>query len=237
MEWSDDEFEAFLRRFRPRKPKPLPTHRRTVVALAIAAVMVLAAAIPMRFWSAGPGDSDSTQQSPSAPFGTADSADKPGQGGRDEDGGATPAGGPSLNPIRRDAENKSPTATASTTASPLRWAKPPDSPLSNGPTSAMSGVANRRLRVGGAVRPPRKLVDVTPVYPEDAQEAGIEGYVILDIVIGEDGSVIEAGVIHSIPALDRAAIEAVTQWEFEPTLLNGEPVEIEMNVTVNFTLR
>ena len=75
-----------------------------------------------------------------------------------------------------------------------------------------------------------------PVYPEAAKAAGIEGVVILEIVIGEDGSVIEVQVVRSIPELDQAAIDAVSQWQYEPTLLNGEPVEIEMTVTINFTL-
>jgi TonB family protein len=108
---------------------------------------------------------------------------------------------------------------------------------SNGSVSVSRGAANRRLRVGGAVRAPMKLVDVKPVYPDDARAAGIEGVIVLDIVIGEDGSVIEARVLRSIPQLDQAAIDAVRQWKFEPTLLNGEPVEIEMNVTVSFTVR
>jgi protein TonB len=75
------------------------------------------------------------------------------------------------------------------------------------------------------------------VYPEDARAAGIEGVIVLKIVIGEDGSVIEARVLRSIPELDQAAIDAVSQWQFESTLLNGEPVEVEMNVTLNCTLR
>ena len=78
---------------------------------------------------------------------------------------------------------------------------------------------------------------MNPVYPEDAKAAGIEGIVVLDVVIGENGSVIEARVIRSIPELDQAAIDAVLQWQYEPTLLNGEPVEVECNVTINFTLR
>ena len=80
------------------------------------------------------------------------------------------------------------------------------------------------------------MFDVRPVYPEDAQAAGISGIVILGIVIGEDGSVIDTEVLRSIPELDQAAIDAVNQWLFEPTLLNGEPVEVEMSVTVQFTL-
>jgi TonB family protein len=107
--------------------------------------------------------------------------------------------------------------------------------LLNGPVTVTS-VAARRLKVGGSVRPPKKLVDVKPDYPEDARAAKIEGVVILGIVIGEDGSVIDSQVLRSIPALDQAALDAVSQWEFEPTLLNGEAVEIEMAVTVNFTL-
>jgi TonB family protein len=102
----------------------------------------------------------------------------------------------------------------------------------------VAGVAaKQRLKVGGAVRPPTKVVGVKPTYPEDAKAAHIEGVVILGIVIGDDGSVIETTVLRSIPDLDQAAVDAVTQWEFEPTLLNGEPVEIEMTITVNFTLQ
>ena len=101
----------------------------------------------------------------------------------------------------------------------------------------VDGVAGtQRLKVGGPVRPPAKVVDVRPTYPEDAKAAHIEGVVILAIVIGEGGSVIDTTVLRSIPELDRAAIDAVSQWEFEPTLLNGEAVEIEMTITINFTL-
>lgn len=104
-------------------------------------------------------------------------------------------------------------------------------------SASTSSAGNRRLRVGGAIKAPTKLVDVPPVYPEDAQTAGIHGVVLLDIVIGEEGSVIDAQVLRSIPELDQAAIDAVSQWQFEPTLLNGEAIEIEMNVMINFTLQ
>jgi protein TonB len=103
---------------------------------------------------------------------------------------------------------------------------------------AVGGVAaKQRLKVGGAVQPPTKLVDVRPVYPEDAKAAHIEGVVILGIVIDEDGSVIDTAVLRSIAELDQAAIDAVSRWKFEPTLLDGEAVEIEMTITVNFTLQ
>jgi TonB family protein len=94
-----------------------------------------------------------------------------------------------------------------------------------------------RVRVGGAIKPPIRLVNVNPVYPEEARAARVEGVVVLQIVIGEDGSVIEAVVLRSIPMLDQAAIDAVLQWVYQTTLLNGVPVEVEMNVTINFTLR
>jgi TonB family protein len=217
MDWPDDEFEAFLRQFRPRKPKALPTHRRTVVALATAAVIVVALVIPTLFGSKSPAANDSKQTVTSM----------------------RPAATPNRVPdaaTSSDAERSRAILSASPALSSLRGVKEPGSPASNRPVSATGGAANRRLRVGGVVKPPVKLVDVKPVYPEDARAAGIEGVVILGIVIGEDGSVIETRVIRSIPELDQAAINAVRQWQFEPTVLNGEPVEVEMNVTINFKL-
>jgi TonB family protein len=92
------------------------------------------------------------------------------------------------------------------------------------------------IRVGGAIRPPKKIVHVAPVYPEEAKAAGIQGIVALDIVIDKEGSVTSVQVVRSIPELDQAAIDAVEQWHFETTLLNGEPVEVEMDVVVRFTL-
>ena len=124
---------------------------------------------------------------------------------------------------------KNPQAAAGLpTLSPLEGLQRPDPAPSNSPVSANSGAQNRRLRVGGAIKPPIRLVNVNPVYPEDAKAAGIEGVVILEIVIGQDGSVIEVQVVRSIPELDQAAIDAVSQWQYQPTLLNGEPVEIEV---------
>ena len=108
-------------------------------------------------------------------------------------------------------------------------------PSPNGTTT--SGAVARRVKVGGAIRPPRKVVDAKPEYPEAARDAKIQGVVILGIVIGEDGAVIDTKIVRSIPELDQAAIDAVSQWQFEPTLLNGEPVEVEMTVTINFTLQ
>jgi protein TonB len=92
------------------------------------------------------------------------------------------------------------------------------------------------VRVGGAIRQPAKVTHVSPVYPQDARDANVQGIVIIEAVIAPDGRVGEARVIRSIPLLDQAAIDAVMQWEFTPTLLNGVPVPVIMTVTVNFTL-
>lgn len=90
------------------------------------------------------------------------------------------------------------------------------------------------LRVGGAIKPPVKTVDVRPVYPPDALAARVEGVVILEAKVGVDGSVDEARVIKSIPLLDQAAIDAVKQWKFVPTLMNGVPTAVIMTTTIEF---
>jgi protein TonB len=93
------------------------------------------------------------------------------------------------------------------------------------------------VRVGGDIRPPTRIVNVNPVYPPDAKDARVQGVVILDILVAEDGRVEKAKVLRSIPMLDQAAQDAVAQWVFTPTLLNGVPQKVIMTVTVNFTLQ
>lgn len=93
------------------------------------------------------------------------------------------------------------------------------------------------LRVGGVIKEPNKVHHVNPIYPEAAREAGVSGVVILEAMIEADGSVSNLKVLRSIPELDQAAINAVRQWRYTPTLLNGQPVRVVMTVTVNFTLR
>jgi TonB family protein len=109
--------------------------------------------------------------------------------------------------------------------------------MSNGPEVMEFKPAreNGALRVGGEIKPPVKIKDVSPVYPPVAREAGVSGVVILEVRIDTDGNVEQARVLKSIPLLDEAALDAVKQWRFVPTLLNGAPVPIMMTVTVNFT--
>jgi periplasmic protein TonB len=93
------------------------------------------------------------------------------------------------------------------------------------------------VRVGGNIKPPTRIKNVTPVYPPIAQSARVQGVVIIEATIGPNGRVTDARVLRSIPLLDQAALDAVRQWEYTPTLLNGVPVPVIMTVTVNFTLQ
>jgi periplasmic protein TonB len=93
------------------------------------------------------------------------------------------------------------------------------------------------VRIGGNIKPPQKTYDVRPLYPPIAQSARVEGIVIIEATIGPDGTVENAKVLRSIPLLDQSALDAVRQWIFTPTLLNGQPVPVVMTVTVQFNLR
>jgi TonB family protein len=97
----------------------------------------------------------------------------------------------------------------------------------------------RRVRVGGNIRAPRKVHNVFPVYPPAMRDAGREGVVPVEAVIGVDGLVHSSRVLSSQvhPEFATAALDAVRQWRFGPTLLNGDPVEVRITVSVEFSLR
>jgi protein TonB len=92
------------------------------------------------------------------------------------------------------------------------------------------------VRLSSGIRAPQRVVNVTPVYPAAARLTHVEGFVIIEATIDEKGNVARAQVLRSIPLLDEAALTAVRQWKFTPTLLNGVAVPIVMTVTVNFKL-
>lgn len=95
----------------------------------------------------------------------------------------------------------------------------------------------KRIRVGGNVQATKLLKIVRPVYPIQSQSAGIEGTVLLRAVISTSGDLIGLTVLNTAEAdLAKAAIDAVGQWKYQPTLLNGVPVEVVTTVTVNFRL-
>jgi TonB family protein len=93
------------------------------------------------------------------------------------------------------------------------------------------------VRVGGDIKTPVKLRDVRPVYPAEAQQARVSGMVVIEAVIDTQGDVRAARVLRSVPLLDQAALDAVRQWQFAPTVRDGAPVPVIMTVTVNFTLQ
>ncbi len=96
--------------------------------------------------------------------------------------------------------------------------------------------AREPIRPGVQIAAPKKIVDMTPVYPVIAQAARVQGLVIIEATIDVDGRVTGARVLRSILLLDQAALDAVRYWQYTPTRLNGVPVPVVMTVTVNFTL-
>jgi len=100
----------------------------------------------------------------------------------------------------------------------------------------LSGAPSAPVRVGREVKEPRKLKHVAPGYPEIAKAARVQGVVELECVIDERGRVRDIKVLKGVPLLDQAAVDAVRQWVYTPTLLGGVPVAVIMTVTVNFRL-
>jgi TonB family protein len=94
----------------------------------------------------------------------------------------------------------------------------------------------RRIRIGGNVQSPRMTYQVQPVYPQLAKAAHIEGIIVLHAVIAKEGSVKELAYVSGPPLLMGAAMDAVRQWRYEATLLNGQPVEVDTTISVIFTL-
>jgi TonB family protein len=93
------------------------------------------------------------------------------------------------------------------------------------------------MRVGGNIKMPLKVRDVKPDYPPIAQSARVQGVVIIEAIIDATGKVVASRVVRSIPLLNEAALASVNQWEFTPSLMDGQPVPMIMTVTVNFTLQ
>jgi periplasmic protein TonB len=91
-------------------------------------------------------------------------------------------------------------------------------------------------KVGGRVQPPRIIDEVQPQYPIIAKEARVQGDVLIDSVINAQGDVTQMKLVSGNPLLVQAAFNAVRQWRYQPTLLNGTPISVEMEVTVHFSL-
>jgi len=113
---------------------------------------------------------------------------------------------------------------------------PPPPPLQNNVVGSVPPNPTR-IKIGGAVQAARLISKVDPVYPEQARAAGIEGEVQIAAVIGEDGHVQTAEPQDGNPLLATAAVDAVKQWIYQPTHLNGQPVMVITTVTVPFKLQ
>jgi len=109
---------------------------------------------------------------------------------------------------------------------------PPPPPKKEAPKE----VAPTRIKVGGSVQLAKRTRVVQPVYPPLAKSARIQGTVILDAVIAKDGTIQNLTVKSGNALLIGAAVEAVKQWVYQPTLLNNEPVEVSTEIEVHFTL-
>jgi TonB family protein len=111
----------------------------------------------------------------------------------------------------------------------------PTTSSSQPPSTPTESQFPKRIRIGGQVESARLISQTTPVYPEVAKKARIQGVVRLDAVINKDGTILELNVISGHPLLVKAAVDAVQQWRYQPTLLNGEAVEVATEIDVNFT--
>ena len=94
-----------------------------------------------------------------------------------------------------------------------------------------------RARFGNSVFEPDKIRNVEPLYPAEAFQEGVEGVVVLEVVVGTTGFVADVRVRRSAPRFDAAAIAAVKQWQYVPTVLGGTPVPVTFTVVVRFRLR
>ena len=94
----------------------------------------------------------------------------------------------------------------------------------------------KRIRLGGQMMSTKLIHQVRPSYPVETKMAGIQGTVRLEAVIGNDGAVQDLKLLSGHPDLAKAAMKAVSKWRYQPTLLNGEPVEVVTEIEVYFAL-
>lgn len=111
---------------------------------------------------------------------------------------------------------------------------PRDRPTGPGDTE---GTGTHPIRAGGKIKPPTRVVYVPPAYPEIARAAGVSAMVVLECTIDPAGHVADVRVVTGHPLLNDAALTAVRQWRYTPTLLNDVPVPVLMTVTVRFVAR
>jgi protein TonB len=109
-------------------------------------------------------------------------------------------------------------------------------PLAPPPPLAPAPEPRKPVRVGGVIKEPALVYRVDPVYPGVAVSANIQGTVILEAIVDEDGRVESLKVLRSVPVLDKSALDAVRQWRYSPVILNGRPEKFILTVAVTFRL-
>jgi protein TonB len=112
-------------------------------------------------------------------------------------------------------------------AGPIGGVAPPPPP---------KAVTPQRIKQGGNVTAASIITQTRPVYPPLARQARIQGSVVLHAIIDKDGNVAQLEVVSGHPLLVQAALDAVRSWRYKPTLLNGDPVEVDTTITVTFTM-
>ena len=169
---------------------------------------------------------------------------------------AAPVARPQANP--GPAVNPAPTTAPPTIEpeGPARAPTVPDVPASSGATGIPAGVGIDSGAVSSVMMPvpdpprqagpvrvaqlpvaPRKIADARPLYPEIARRARVEGTVVLEAVLDPTGRVTQLRVMKSVPLLDQAALDAVAQWRYTPSVYGGHPVSVLMTITIRFTLQ
>lgn len=114
---------------------------------------------------------------------------------------------------------------------------PPAPPVAPTPPPPPVVMKPELLRRGGDVQAANLIYQVKPVYPPLARQARVQGAVVVEAIINKDGAIESLRVISGNPLLNQAAVDAVKQWRYRPTLLNGDPVPVLTTVTVTFTLQ
>jgi eukaryotic-like serine/threonine-protein kinase len=226
-------------------PSPQPTgqisNRATTAAIGVALLALIVAGVAV--WPrVMPGERDASRAPGEGPGAVASGASgaagsvSPAEAFEPD---AEPVAGsePAVPPVARPSEPRQdrpapgkPLPPAPPRPQPQSMQEPPAEPPPATPAPATP------VRVGAGVRQPRRTHHVDPRYPAAAYAARAEGTVKVEITIGRDGRVADARVVQSVPALDEAALAAVRQWQFEPTILAGQPVAVIDTVDVPFAL-
>jgi TonB family protein len=119
----------------------------------------------------------------------------------------------------------------------VTWGTPPPALAPPPPVPVSQGISGGGYRIGGGVSAPAPIYQPEPQYAEEARQAGIQGAVLLSIVVDENGQAQAIRVTRSLdPGPDQKAIEAVSQWRFRPGQKDGKPVPVMASVEVNFRL-